>query len=274
MDGYYNLIYDIDELKYFYENILPPLKSTEVYFVSLSARNKYLTNEEREYLDLGRTEMFCKNIVRKREWDRFKRTIRKFECHKEGYTTRNGFSIPEKCMVCYVNINPSSTPRAIAEFKKVLSEYEIELSSIALEGRQNSNNIAERLNKLDNSLMTAYQQSMGTKHWIDIDLDVEKQFKPYENQVIKDYMQKKGLKTYYWIDTKSGYHLLIRRDELKFNPEELTSFCIEEEYKKYWINQVRIPEDNMDYEIVVNKNYMIPMPGTLQGGYPVSVIKC
>ncbi len=154
---YHTFIHDIDELKFFYDNILPPLDKTDVYFISLSARNKYLTDEEKETLDLGRTEMFAKTIIRKREWDRFLRTIRKFECHVEGYTTKNGSPIPSKCIVMYININPSNTLQAIAGFKKVLSEYEVEIASIALNDRSNINNIAERLNKIDNSLYTAYQ---------------------------------------------------------------------------------------------------------------------
>lgn len=279
---YYSFIYDVEELKFFYENILPPLSNkSDVYFVSLSARNKYLTDEERRSLELGRTEMFSKNIIRKREWPRFLRTIRKFECHKEGYTTKNGNSIPEKCIVCYININPSNTLQAISNFKKVLSEYEVELASIALNGRTNSNNIAERLNKLDNSLMTAYQQSRGEKVWIDIDIDT-KEGELYKNEAVKKFLNDKGIKTYYWVDTKSGYHLLIKRSELKFNPfiickalyDQLSLFY----YDSYYNNSnipMTYPECEIkaySIEICINKNEMIPLPGTLQGGYPVKVL--
>lgn len=270
---HYKFIYSEEELKWFYDNILPPLKETEVHFVSLSARNKYLTEEERKQLELGRTEMFCKSIVRKNEWIRFLRTIKKFEVSYGGYTTKNGSNIPQKCTVCYININPSSTPKAIAEFKKVLAEYEVELTSIALNGRTNSNNIAHRLNKIDNNLMTCFQNSTGTRHWIDFDLDVDKEFNPHLNENIKDFMNKKGIKTYYWIDTKSGYHLLIKKEEIKFNPQELIAFCLEDEYIKWYMNNNNgsHPSED-DYEIVYNTNAMIPLPGTSQADHIVTIL--
>jgi hypothetical protein len=264
---YYSIVYDEEELKYFYTNILPRLTETEVYFVSLSARNKYLSEEEREELQLGRTEMFNKTIVRKDEWGRFIRSIRKFECNKRGYTTKNNSYIPEKSIVCYININPSDTIKALGEFKKVLNEYEIEIASIAFNKRQTTN-IAQRLNKLDNSLMTAYQQSTGEKTWIDIDCDVNKKYKPHEDEELKEYMEYKGLKDYYWIDTRSGYHLLLKRKELTFNPQDLTK----EIYKGYYSYMNSINEIYGSTEVIVNKNAMIPLPGTFQGGYPVRVL--
>lgn len=267
-DDYYKIIHDEKELKYFYDNILPPLEPTDTYFVSLSARNKYLSEEERKILELGRTEMFCKSIIRVRDWNRFLRTIRKFECNKGGYTTKNNSSIPEKAIVCYININPSNTLQAIMKFKQVLAEYEVELASIALKGKKNTTNISERLNKLDNSLMTAYQQSRGMKHYIDIDLDVDKEFEPYKSHSFKEFMINKGLKTYHWIDTKSGYHLLIKRDELKFNPQLLIE-RLTQDYLHYQHTQ-SYNEDT--FEIIINKNEMIPVPGTYQGSYPVTIL--
>ncbi len=77
-----------------------------------------------------------------------------------------------------------------------------------------------------------------------------------------------GLKTYYWIDTKSGYHLLIKRDELHFDPREL----ITQIYAQYYSC---MSELNLDYgktEIIINKNAMLPLPGVYQGGYPVRVL--
>jgi len=266
MSEYYKFIHSIDELKYFYNNVLPPLKETEVYFVSLSARNKYLTDIEKEELDLGRTEMFCKSIIRKNEWNRFLRTIRKFECHKEGYTTRTGASIPEKAIVCYININPSSTPRTIQTFKQVMAEYDTELISIALGDRQNTSNIAQRLNKIDNNLYTCFQNSGGIKHWIDIDMDVNKEYKPF-NRVSSVFLLEKGITNFHWIDTKSGYHLLIKRDELKFNPQIICDYFIND-----YVHSLPTKCFDTKFEIVLNKNYMIPLPGTFQGGYPVTIL--
>lgn len=267
------LIHNEEELKWFFDNILPRLKPTETYFLSLSARNKYLTEEEKVSLELGRTEMFAKTIVRERNWERFLRTIRKLECDERGYTTKNDSPIPTKAIVCYININPSDTLKALNEFNKVINEYMFELSQIAV-NKRDPENIFNRLNKVDNNLMTAYQQSTGTRHWIDFDLDVDKNWKVYEEVVLKEWMKKKGILTYSWIDTKSGYHLLISKEDLRFNPKELVDF-IKQGYCNWLFNEYdyEMAQEKLDScEIIKNDNAMIPVPGCLQGGYPVKVL--
>lgn len=255
------IVSDESELKWFFDNVLPPLKETEVYFLSLSARNKYLTEEEREFYSLGRTEMFAKTIIRERSWDRFIRTIRKLECDERGYTTKSNIPIPSKTMVCYININPSDTFRALNAFQGLINEYNLEIASLLVRGGDSSN-FFNRLNKIDNNLMTMYQQSTGTKHYIDFDFDLENKSEKYIEEV-SDFLIAKGISRYFWVDTHSGYHLLIDKNQIKFNPNDIISFGIESANKKL-IGEIG--------EIVYNKNSMIPMPGTYQGGYPVSII--
>ena len=281
----YQFIYDIDELKFFYDNILPPLETTEVYFISLSARNKYLTEEERIKYELGRTEMFCKEIVRKREWERFLRIIRKFECNEGGYTTKNNSNIPQKCITCYININPSETLQSLKHFNNIVSEYMDELAHIAFQKKGN-NNIAERLNKLDNNLMTCYQQSRGVRHWIDIDIDIPKDIKIGNDNKINKFLIDNNIKNYWWIDTKFGYHLLIKKKELKFDPNNIIIFMYDRIRDiLLWNEENRIDAITItqeiynkcelkahDYEIIVNKNEMIPVPGLLQGEYLVRIL--
>lgn len=263
--SFVKLIHDEEELKWFFDNVLPPLKETECYFISLSARNKYLTEEEREVFALGRTEMFNKTLIRKKEWNRFIRTIRKFECDERGYTTRNSSPIPSKSMVCYININPSDTLKAISEFQKLLNEYQVEIASIAF-GNGKKDNLANRINKIDNNLMTCYQQATGTKHWIDFDFDIEK-----HEEIIKlvnKELAKRNVTRYIWLDTKSGYHLLLDKNQVKFDPFNFTA-TIEE---TLWEQSDLFTEDGIS-EIIYNKNVMIPLPGTLQGDHPVTILK-
>ena len=53
----HKFIHNEEELRWYHRNVLPRLGLYETYFLSLSARNKQLSKEEREYLQLGRTEM-------------------------------------------------------------------------------------------------------------------------------------------------------------------------------------------------------------------------
>ena len=89
-----------------FRNLLTDLKNDEVYFISLSARNKYLTDEEREYYGLGRTEMFARTLIRDK-YD-MEYPMRKLKSALGYKRTKNGYEIPEKCLVTYININPSS----------------------------------------------------------------------------------------------------------------------------------------------------------------------
>ena len=59
----FNLVHSVNEIEKFH-SFLHPLQIGEAYFVSMSARDKYLTPEERAHFSLGRSEMFGRKIVK------------------------------------------------------------------------------------------------------------------------------------------------------------------------------------------------------------------
>jgi hypothetical protein len=256
------IVHDEAELRWFFEAVMPPLAPTEVYFLSLSARNKYLTAEERTATGLGRTEMFAKTIVRSRNWELFIRSLRKLECDERGYTTKFNLPIPAKTMVCYLNINPSSTLGAMGGYQKIINEYTIEMAALAF-GKGDAGNFAARLNKLDNNMMTCYQQATGTKHYVDIDMDVPA---GYDRTEVSAFLMSKGLTKFWWVKTHSGFHLLLDRKQLSFNPQDVCEVAAAALCEQYDIDKLE------KVEIIINKNAMIPLPGTLQGGLPVVVL--
>lgn len=276
----YKFVYDEKELKKFYDTIVPKLEDFEVLFLSLSCRKKYLSEEERAKYHITRAEMFDRKLVRKNEWERFSRTIRKYEVNEGGYLTKNNISVPPKCMVIYFNINPSNSLKALKEFNSKLVDWQYEL----LNGNKES--FKDKFNKLDVELMNCYQRNRGRKIWMDIDFDVPKEFNAPE--IMKDYLRSTNLR-FYWVDTKSGNHLLIDRSTLDFNPNDICHYGLRKLWE-YWqskaesgevsypIKQVlasnKIIVGNYAHvnEIIVNKNEMIPCPGTLQGGYPVRIL--
>lgn len=276
----YHLIHDREELKRFHRDVMPPLKEGEVYFFSLSARAKYLTESERKELNLGRTEMFCRNIVRTESFERFFRTMRKFEVAYGGYTTKNNSNIPEKAIVVYTNINPSSVLKSYSAFQKKMTEYVQEISICAQEGRS-TKDISYRMSKMDTLLMNSYQQNTGTKHWIDIDFDIDKS---YYTPVVENFLVELKNRSirYVVIDTRGGYHVMIDRSTLNYNYNDSIKEANEKlllEYIKR--NGISVNEDGYreldmhketGMEIVVNKNDMIPTPGTLQAGHPVRIL--
>jgi hypothetical protein len=278
----YNLVYDEKELEKFFDTVLPELKSTEVYFLSLSARNKYLSEDERKVLSLGRTEMFERRVVREQSFERFLRTLRKFEVNDGAYLTKNGSNIPEKCIVVYMNINPTDVLKAHKEFSQTMNEYMFELATCSAEGKDTSD-IMKRIKKQDTLLMNCYQRNRGTKHFIDIDFDIPHSY--YEN-VVAPFLSR--LKTrrvsYVVIQTSGGYHILLRRNTIQYNFNE-DVYKANEDFIKEFMKRNNLtmkdvsgnnPDVNMKrdtgYEIVVNRNEMIPLPGTLQAGVKVRIL--
>jgi hypothetical protein len=253
----YQIVYDEAQVLKFYETVLPRLKKDEVYFVSLSARNKYLTAEERELYNLGRTEMYGKTIIHEDTPEAFLRHIYRFECNERGYTTRNGQTIPSKCTVCYVNIHPSSVVKAIAQFQKLLTECMTESMAICVDNRDTSN-FVDRIVGLNNNLMAFYQQASGTKRWMDFDLDMEKdeEFRKAVDFSLRVVMH---VTDFVWIDTKSGYHLLVDCKQYSNDPNKLV------EYMHKVARQYT--------EIKFNSNSMVPLPGTTQSNYPVRILE-
>jgi len=259
----YQIIHDVEELKWFHENVLPELQATESHFVSLSARNKYLSGEEKISTALCGTEMFEKRLVSTNSWRSFLRTIRKFETNEGSYTTtKTGANIPAKALVVYLNINPSDALKAYRDFTHKMNEYMFEISQIALKKRDSSN-IMAKVRKQQSLLMNSYQKAPGKKTWLDFDFDIDKRFYPSMQIIAKNVKERNGRA--YIIDTKSGFHLLVSKDtefSIDFNPTSIVKLSTELAYK------LEIEYD----EIILNKNAMIPLPGTYQGGHPVKIL--
>ena len=257
----FNLIYDEKILKYFFDKILYPLEKDEVFFVSLSGRKKYLTDEEREEFQLSKTEMFERRIIREYDWHRFTRTLYKYNVHDKGIVTKNGKTMPQKCLSIYMNINPASTLKALKDFNDQMNEYQYELSRCILRGSP-TDNILYRIKKADRNLMTAYQRNRSRKIWTDIDFDI-----PHENiNVVRffvDQLEDHDVR-YFIIKTHSGFHVLLDQTTIKYDITTSLQKTI------MYSNKVMLPEDIG--EIVVNKNEMIPVPGTLHADFPVHFV--
>lgn len=243
----YRFVYSEDEVKKFF-SILSPLKPDEAYFVSLSARNKYLTDEERKAIDLGRTEMFARKLIKQYTYEAFIRTIRTYEVNDGGFTSRSNIPLPEKCIVIYANINPVSGRAALKEFYEKTTQLLFDLSD--------DKDSRKRLASLDTELMNCYQRAKGTKKFIDIDCDVPDEGIDIVELVIAE-LKANGV-DYHVIKTKGGFHILIDRSTLHYNYTTIINKA----------NKLAV-ERFGHAEVVVNKNNMVVIPGTIQAGFNV-----
>ena len=248
---HYKIVHSVDEIKKFYD-LIGELKDEEAYFLSMSARNKYLTEEEREQYELGRTEMFARKLVKQNSFEIFMRVVRTFEVAYGGYLSRGGKELPPKCLVLYANVNPVSGRKALQEFYNKTTQLLFDLST--------SPQASAKLSGLDTELMNCYQRAKGTKSLIDIDFDVpEEGFDLVERFVAT--MRERGV-TLEVVKTASGYHVLLRRETLKFNYPAVVSELHEEAVERFG-----------HAEVMINKNEMCPLPGTFQAGHKVRFLE-
>jgi len=238
---------------------MSPLKPDEAYFLSLSARNKYLTDEERKTYELGRTEMFARELVKQNKYgtpieDIYLRVLKSMQVSEGGYTSRTGVTLPDKCLVVYANINPSSGIKALKMFYERTTE--------ALFDMRTNSEAPSNFNNLDTQLMNCYQKCKGTRTLIDIDFDIPEEGSDILHTFL-DEMYEKDVK-YHVVKTKSGYHVLLERETLKFNYNLNIIKAHEEAQKRFGKEHI---------EVEVNKNEMIPIPGTMQAGHKVSFLE-
>ena len=144
---FYHVIADIDELKWFFDHCVHPPKRNEAYAFCLSFRNKKLTDEEKEALDMPRSEMLDPQVVMAHAdmsftFNDFLSGIAKYEVSKAAFTTRSGEPYLEKSMVCYFHINPCDELKVIKDLKKYINIHEQELIDSAIKDIDRANEIA------------------------------------------------------------------------------------------------------------------------------------
>lgn len=228
------------------QTILPRLSpnSGEVYFLTLAARNKYLTKEEQQHYGFTGTKMFGNTVVY--PTDSWESSFRKLFSNLEWKRTVTGMEFPEKSVVAYIGINPSSLLKAYADFTARLNDAMF---------KQIESGDKSFLNKIEHKLTSAIGRNISSKNFIDIDID----FKiPLDHKIFYE-MDKNDI-FYRIISTQGGYHLLIKSDSLRGSKFRLHDH----------INNLKT--EFPDYEIEFNSNGFVPVPGTMQNEHLVEIL--
>ena len=149
--------------------------------------------------------------------------------------------------------------KAYCRFSQNVNKYMLELNQSLLKGNKKHKDIMKKIKKLDIEFRSCIQESRSKKYFIDLDLDFEKNILISDTIPMMNYITKK-LNLHYWIiETHSGYHFLIEKNSIDYNFYE----TIKNTEKKF----------DCIKEFKINKNEMIPIPGTLQGNKLVRLIK-
>jgi len=236
-----------------FSRLLAPLKMDEVYFISLSARNKYLDQADRDFYSLGRTEMFAREIITKNT--DFEFAFRKLTGHLYARRTNNGKEIPTKAIVCYMNINPTSVLKAIQQFKRELAEAEENIMrKVILNGNGANEADFEFFKKAKGKLYNAYQRNHSRKVFLDIDVDTK------DINVLTTILAKLTMNDarFITIETRGGFHIMVKCDTIKGN---------------YLYKSIEEAQKLTTAEVIFNSNGMVPFPGTNHGGFLVKIRK-
>lgn len=134
---HYKIIADEDELKWFYDHCVSPLKRNEAYAFCLSSRHKKLSDDERQGMGLGRSEMLDPTVIipdanGNIDYARWKKGIREYECHKETFLDKFNRPFLAKTLVLYYHINPCDELKVIKDLKSYINIHEQELIDSAI----------------------------------------------------------------------------------------------------------------------------------------------
>lgn len=194
-------------------------------------------------------------------YEGWKKGIRLYEAHKESMTNRNGDPFLAKTLVVYMAINPCDEIGAIKSLKNYINIHEQELVDSAMKNNSNValiNEVLDAIKDDDNDKITLLKErivnsankcqtsgveqslyklsrsltkfkrlqfdNVGTKYWVDFDMDLKKEVRGTRNEeiIIKlwmDYLNQKFNKgNFVCIKTGGGVHTLIRKEKIKFNP--------------------------------------------------------
>lgn len=263
-----SIIWSEDEIKKFFNLIFPSTWSkNEIAFISLAARNKY----SKEKIDLGhRPEMLDKSVIKINNADLYFAKIKRFDT--EGYLDNNNSIIPKEVMAIYVNINLSDTIKAWSKIKNRINEIDEEILSHSFFNSNKLDHAISQINNLPNIWFSQIQNTYSRKFWIDIDVDIEDPNQVWtDKKTLREVLVEnihsqsliRELKNTIIIHTRGGFHILINCRENQFdkriNPETIRESI---EYQVV----------DFTKEVVINKNGMVPCPGTYQGGYKVYAI--
>lgn len=248
------LIHSYEQLRVFHK-LLATLEPGEVHFVGLACRAKYMTMEERSQFSRSQDGVFARKLVAETSFNTYLRTLQQYEL-AEGWkaTTTSGrdIQLPGTCLALYGSINPCSGVQAVKHFMQKMLDASF----------SNDPEVKNTMAHAHSTLLSMFQTSRSRKLWIDIDFDIPKEefvvLKPFLGELRADIFR-------VVVETRGGYHVLIRCDEALKGTNLGALASKYELIAKQWYSE------NDKIEIKVGGT-LIPIPGTLQAGFPVHIV--
>ncbi len=224
----YEIVRNLDELMTFIR-FLPNLKENEMYYVSLFSRKKY-GGHAGDKCQLKRFTATKDRLIHK---------LQQLELPLGRYKDNEFYDTENDSLVVYITPNPrnlrKSALRFSAETMKKVAEDKV-------------------LGNPRSDIMNTIQVTSSNRLYFDVDID----FKPDKIQGLLTLLEnfKHGINqdALNVIHTRGGYHILVNLKK------------IEPRYKSTWYKTFSECKSEV-FEVTMNGDNMVPVPGCTQGGY-------
>ena len=280
---FYKIVEDENEMKWFFDHVIVDPEPYETYMVCLSARSKKLDEEERKIYQLGRGEMMRTEIIRRkgRDWNFniWKQALYKYNCDKNAMLTKSGLPYPEKSLVCYCYVNPSDELNCVDDTITFYNSINKELLQSFRKGSKvGVIDHLEKLPKVFEHLRSCHATNLSRRIWRDFDFDLSETGKSIllrndiEKIIHEVFTKKFGKGNFIMIKTTGGYHVLLKVEALKSNPNDFIGYCTR--VCQYEVEKDGYEKGNIFDEVKMTESgsQFVPVPGTLQYGNPIKVV--
>lgn len=308
MGEMYQVISDVNELRWFYDHVIQKPQVNESYSMVFVSRHKKLTKDEQATYGLTRkeSEFLATQSVRlgkfkdalyideDNNWtfENFLKRVRRFNVDKYAYTTSLGEPLPEKTLAVIFYVNPCDDIKVADAIVTQINDVKTAICKAMLGGKTTADNLQsyQLFGNLENNLKHFKANCKGSRYWMDFDIDVPSWFKDlkkgtwFQSDIFVSYERqlrnllantfRKG--NYVIVSTSGGYHVLVRTSAIRANPH---SFC--KEVAGIYEDGIAAGEEpyvddkgTPKFECIVNDSQIpgLPLPGTFQYGRPVTVI--
>ena len=313
---YYHFLEDENELRFFFDHVLMDLTGNKFYsyLCCIATRAKKLTEEERKYYGISGSDgvMMREEVIGTRgpkgDWTfaNFLQHLYKYECNKKGMLTRNGMPYPDKTLSVLFHCDPADEVKVANAL--ISAGQQIQIESVDAQYRAvrfgDVSGMKSQMEKLANfthrnkSLHASVDVKMPDgrrlnttiKTYVHFDFDMRDDLVGNEDAVneAKSVLHTCGLELYgkgnfFIIQTRGGFHVLVKRTALANAVTYIKSFTEEERKEKFGITSKSMDpihayewlvEDNYSYTFSekegdkekVHDQVFVPLPGTLQYG--------
>ena len=285
MAEYYNMVLDENELHWFFDHIIQKPLAYESYMILLACRGKKLNDEEREYTKVGaRGEMMRDDLIRckgglKQEWnfDIYRQCFYRYNCDKRSLLTTSGVPYPEHAMVVYSMINPTDEIECIEDTFEHYNYERKNLTSAILRGSvPGIQDHLVKMPKVFEHMKSCHASHTSRRIWLDFDMDIKKEcrtsevFEEAENGLRSAGEKLFGKGNFAIIKTCGGYHTLVRKECLTFNPNnfmpEVYAQINNPQFSEYIDEFVANDSSHKskDGKNIIKRSALIPTPGCRQ----------